>query len=103
MINKSKTRNVMPGELFYLSSGEYSDYQVKGIYKCLKEFSPDEFACPATVRAFSEFYQKWSEYFNEGAFILMLVNGGYIEQVPAFEFHLSDYSDYEPSITEYKK
>ena len=100
---RPKTRNVARGELFFVSSGEYSDYQVNGIFKCLKEFNPDEFACPATKRIYSEVNKTWYASFEEEAYLSLLTIGGFIEQVPAFEFHLSDYGDYEPSISEFKK
>jgi hypothetical protein len=84
-----------------ISSGEYSDYQVYGVFRPLKNFTMRE--------ALAKFLGYWltSERAKSGEdlestpypdeFIAWLAAEGYIEDIKAQEFHIGSYGSLEMS------
>jgi hypothetical protein len=78
------------GYIFYFSSGEYSDYNVPGVFRALKEINPDYFL----ERYLSEFPEQREEYsFERYQFINWLLNQDLIESIDHLEWHLDNYSN----------
>lgn len=98
---KQKTRDLKAGELFIVSGGSYSDYQVEGLFRCKKDFNPDDMA--------KEFYKtslrygsdtETITYFQSTKYLAHLISAEYLEAIPVFEFHYNDYGDYSPYVKE---
>jgi len=86
----SKQQTVIPaGATFTVSTGEYSDYSVHGVFRALKDIDPQKLADdwlekhPDEARDFG---------FNESKFLGEAFRAGLFEHVPSFEWHLCDYS-----------
>lgn len=83
----------IPGQTLCFSNGVYSNYELTGVYKCLKYFSLSEvktkfekaFAVPKDSGPITKF-EKTVE-----AFITFLLNHQYIKQIDAIEIHCGDY------------
>ena len=97
----SKQQTVIPaGATFTISTGEYSDYSVHGVFRALKDIDPQKLADdwlekhPDEGRDFGDNgpYHGWLLGFNESKFLGEAFRAGLFEHVPSFEWHLCDYS-----------
>ncbi len=81
-----------PGELVIISTGEYSDYSLQGLFKIM---APFEFEAKKT-----EFLNKFPElvesYSALDKFLPWLVAEGLIEDHSFTEWHLGSYSTIDP-------
>ena len=86
-----KKHVVIPaGSTFTVSTGEYSDYSVHGVFRALKEIDPKKLADDWLERYPNE---AEGDSFNESKFLGEAFRAGLFEHVPSFEWHLCDYSE----------
>ena len=83
-----KLRKIIKGETLIVSSGEYSDYMVHGLFKALQDFEPEEF-----LKEYLELNPEEKEryQFEERKFVAFMSSKGVIEDMPNCEFHLGSY------------
>lgn len=74
-------QKIPSGALLTVSTGEYSDYTVQGVFRALKEIDAD---------ALRKFYL----HISSQDFLAVLVRDGYLEPINSFEFYLSDNTSY---------
>jgi hypothetical protein len=85
-----KKNVVIPaGSTFTVSTGEYSDYSVHGVFRALKDIDPDKL-----LAGYLEKHPDEAENyaFNESKFLGEAFRSGLFEHVPSFDWHLCDYS-----------
>ena len=82
------------GTIFTITTGEYSDYSVRGVFKALKEI--DYKAC---TEAYLEQHpaQREDYSFKEHSFITWAYQQGYMDLIDSMEWHLSDCSSIHES------
>ena len=90
MTEFTKIETIIPaGAYLTVSTGEYSDYSVSGVFRALKNIDADALRAqwlkdhPDNI----EHYR-----FDEDAFLAWVAKEGFLEPVPSFEWHLCDYS-----------
>lgn len=82
-------RIIKSGALFTVSTGEYSDYSVAGVFRALRDIRPFDLRDqwledhPAQRERYA---------FDYGAFFAWVTRQGYCEAVESQEWHLADYS-----------
>lgn len=81
--------NTIPeGATFTITTGEYSDYCVQGVFKAIYDINPqtllDEY-----LNANPKQRENYS--FDDRQFLAFVSAKGLIEQVECFEWHLCDY------------
>jgi len=82
------------GELMMISTGEYSDYDIKGLFKILKDFDAQEQLAIWAKETGREVvnYRVESEYQNQQIDYMGWLNkNGFIEDVDYRELHTDDY------------
>ena len=89
MSDALKMATIPAGSLFTVSTGEYSDYDVKGVFRAVADIDPnalrDEWIAAHMDQA--------DDYcFDYSAFMGDAVRRGLLEAVPCFEWHQCDYS-----------
>lgn len=86
------------GVLFTVTTGEYSDYGVSGVFRALAPID----ASALREEWLAEHPEQREDYrFREGAFLGWVARKGFLEPVDCFEWHLCDYSRAsEMSVTE---
>lgn len=86
----SKQQTIIPaGVTFTVSTGEYSDYLVHGVFRALKDIDPQKLA-ENWLQKHPDEAQNYT--FNERKFLGEAFRAGLFEHVPSFEWHLSNYS-----------
>ena len=86
------------GQLFYLTTGEYSDYGVMGHFEALKNFNLYQ-ESQIYLKDFPE--QREPYQFDDDRFIIYLEKKGLIGDLDISSYHLSSYSNlelYEPNV-----
>lgn len=85
------------GELILLSSGEYSDYNIRGTFRCLQDISAERLCKIAKeTQALKEGLDETRGYGYcdlEDKFIATLIRLQLIEDIDAHELHIGSYSD----------
>jgi hypothetical protein len=76
---------ITAGSTFTVSTGEYSDYIVVGVFRALKDIEPDKLV--------AEWLEKHPDEakdfrFNEQRFLAEAFRTGLFEHIPSFEWHL---------------
>jgi len=84
-----KMMTIPKGSLLTITSGVYSDYSVRGVFRALKDIDGDALR-GVWLRNHPEQAEEYR--FKEDDFLAWLAREGYIEDVPSWEFHLSSYS-----------
>jgi len=85
-----KQQAVIPaGATFTVSTGEYSDYGVHGVFRALKDIDPAKLAADWLKKHPD---QAESYQFDERKFLGEAFRAGLFEHIPSFEWHLCDYS-----------
>lgn len=94
-------REIKTGEMVMITVGEYSDYQVTGLFKALKDFNPDEIVARFREEKLTaeEREDNWAQQMIS-RHILFLLELGVVEQVQAAEMHLGSYGGLDPRVTE---
>jgi hypothetical protein len=96
------------GALCIVTTGEYSDYRILGVYRALKPFDKDTLRA-AFVEAFAREGQEAfldprtelvmdASYFSDEAFVRWMLTEGYIAIMDAYTVHLHGYSTENFSI-----
>lgn len=81
--------------MFTVTTGEYSDYYVEGVFRSQKEIPVEELR----DRWISEHpEQRELHRFRERDFLTWVFRQGYFETVPSWEWHLSEYRNVEGMI-----
>lgn len=85
-------KEMMPipkGSLLYISTGEYSDYCVTGVFRALDDIDPN-----ALRDAYLAEHPEESKpyHFSVMKFLAYVAKRGLLEDIPSFEWHLGDYS-----------
>jgi hypothetical protein len=99
---------VKAGDLCIVTTGEYSDYRILGVYRALKPFDKDTLRA-AFVEAFAREGQEAfldprtelvmdASYFSDEAFVRWMLTEGYIAIMDAYTVHLHGYSTENFSI-----
>jgi hypothetical protein len=84
------------GSFFTVTTGEYSDYSVHGVFRALQDIDPRALS----KRYLSEHPDQAKEYhFEESQFLGWLAREGVIETVDSYEWHLSNYSTIEMTVS----
>lgn len=80
------------GALLTITTGEYSDYCIKGVFRASRQLN-----CDALKSAWLQLHPDQLEAysFEEREFLAWLAAEGWLEPVDCFEWHLSDYRDVE--------
>ncbi len=81
-----------PGELIIISTGEYSDYSLCGLFKVMKPFEFDS----KKTEFLNIFPKLVGSYDALDKFLPWLCSEGLIEDYPFTEWHLGSYSRLEP-------
>ena len=83
------TTSIPKGMLFTVTSGEYSDYQVHGVFRALEEINADELKAQwiAMDKSRGEPY-----HFNDTGFIAWIAKSGLLEPVDSLEFFVGAYN-----------
>jgi len=89
---KKITAMIPAGALFFVSSGEYSDYGVSGIFRALKDIDADKLRAEWLVQNPGQ-ADGWG--FSYHKFLGSLFVDGYFEPLDAFEFYMGGYGDAE--------
>lgn len=84
------------GALFTITTGCYSDYQVSGVFKALKEIDTDKLK-EAWIAVHPE--QSARHEFEDAAFLADCVRQGLFEQVECWEWHTETYSSIDFSVS----
>ena len=87
---KIKIATIKAGTLLTISTGEYSDYHVHGVFRVLKDITQDDYD---SFRVEDE--DRFSDPSDAIARMAIL---GYIEDVPSTELHLGSYGELDPEI-----
>jgi hypothetical protein len=77
------------GALFTITTGDYSDYSIHGVFRALREINAD--ALQETWLT-NHPEQRVHYNFREDEFLAWIAREGYMEAVNCFEWHLCDYS-----------
>lgn len=86
-----KTMATIPaGHMFTVTTGVYSDYNVQGVFRALRDIEPDKL-CAEWFDKHPE--QNGDDPFREMEFLAQAFRDGFFEPIAAFEWHLCDYSD----------
>lgn len=85
----SKFETIPAGTLLTISTGCYSDYYVRGVFRACKDIDAD-----ALSKQWLTLHPEQSDgyRFREDDFLAWLAVSGYLEDVPSWEWHLSNYS-----------
>jgi len=84
------------GELMMISTGEYSDYDIKGLFKILKDFDAQEQLAVWAKETGREVinYKVKNDYSNQQIEYMGWLNKNeFIEDVDYRELHTDDYGD----------
>lgn len=81
---------IAAGSLFVITTGEYSDYTISGVFRALKEID--------TEQLLAEWFetnpkQKGLGYFHESEFLAHLTRLGLFETVESREFHFGSHGE----------
>lgn len=84
-------KELMPipaGSIFYFSEGCYSDYQIEGVFRALKDLEPE-----TLWRAYDVFRPKRGSDsgYDNGNFMAYLIRARLIEPLDSFEWHVGGY------------
>jgi len=86
---RAKMLPIPAGSLFTVTSGEYSDYSVRGVFRALAAINADALRS----EYLAERPEQAVEYcFREDQFLGWVARKGLIEAVDCFEWHLCNYS-----------
>ena len=91
-MQRQKMRTIKAGETVIVTSGVYSDYRVMGMFRCLKDFSPDEEMIKYTRPSA---FKKDRDFFEDTKCLAGLCSDRILEEVQHMELHLGDYGDLE--------
>ena len=87
---KIQIETIKAGTLLTISTGEYSDYNVHGVFRVLKDITQDDYD------AFR--VEDGDAYCDISVTLAKMVTSGYIEDVPSTELHLGAYGELDPEI-----
>lgn len=89
--------NITQGKLLLVSSGEYSSYNIAGVYRVLKEIDPN-----LMIRGWLEAHpeQKERYHFREDDFINWVEDIGFLEKIETSEWYLTGYSSSNEMFTD---
>ena len=79
------------GELFALSSGEYSDYRFNGLYRALKDLDLVELARGYYEQCLPSNWNQGEKEADDAGWGAWLIANGYAEEVPYDEIHCGSY------------
>jgi hypothetical protein len=93
-MKKIKVMNgdVKAGELFLLSTGEYSDYTVNALVKVLIDFDAAKAIKNYQIESPIDEDRSYSDGLDK--FIAYLLSHGYVEQIEYREFYLGAYDEF---------
>jgi hypothetical protein len=74
------------GSLLTISTGEYSDYNVAGVFRALADIDAN-----ALQDEWKEQHPGEGDKFDDDAFLAWIAGRKLLEPVPSFEWHLTDY------------
>jgi len=79
------------GNVFTITMGEYSDYNVDGVYMAVVDIEPD-----ALLKQWlSEHPEQTESYrFEHSKFLLRLLTQNVMKLMHSFEWHITDYSSW---------
>lgn len=87
-------RQFKKGELLLITIGEYSDYSVHGIVRCLHDFGHRE-----VLEAYLNYLRLQNKYKDDHVDLYeimpWMIGGGWVEEVETTEVHLGDYGRLE--------
>lgn len=87
---KIQIETIKAGTLLTISTGEYSDYNVHGVFRVMKDITQDDY---------DAFRVEDENGFCDVANVLArMATSGYIEDVPSTELHLGSYGELDPKI-----
>jgi hypothetical protein len=87
---------IKKGTLVLLTSGEYSDYDLKAIGRATQDIDPEGLR----QEWFSMHPEQADQYSAEFyAFVAWLAKSGLIEEMPCVELHLGSYGNLEPKVS----
>lgn len=84
---------IKSGTLLTVSTGEYSDYSVHGVFRALKDITYEDLREARKAQP-----GEYDEYCDIKQIIAFLATQGYIEDVPSLELHLGAYGELDPTI-----
>lgn len=87
---KIQIETIKAGTLLTISTGEYSDYNVHGVFRVLKDITQDDYDA---FRVEDE-----DAYCDISVTLAKMMTSGYIEDVPSTELHLGAYGELDPEI-----
>jgi hypothetical protein len=83
---------IKQGSLLTISTGEYSDYFIQGVFRATKEINVDEL----TKTYLAENPRQRKEFeFNDSQFLGWVARQGFLEPIDCYEWHLSEYGKVE--------
>lgn len=85
---KIQIETIKAGTLLTISTGEWSDYNVHGVFRVLKDITQDDY----------DAFRVEDEYCDVANVLARMATSGYIEDVPSTELHLGSYGELEPKI-----
>lgn len=96
MAEAEKMLVIPKGALFTVTTGEYSDYSIHGVFRAIEEIDAD-----ALRAAFlTENPDQDEEYsFECDRFLVWLVRKNLLESIDSFEWHLHDYGNARTEMT----
>ena len=80
---------ITAGALFTVTTGDYSDYSVRGVFRALQDIEAESLRADYLQRYPNE---ETNYEFNEHKFMAYLLTLKLVEELHHFEFHLSNYS-----------
>ena len=86
---------ITKGELLTLATGEYSDYSVRGVFRALSDFDPQE----QIAKFISENPQDDGDnYYDLSEFIGWVARSGLLEPVDSREWHIGSYGRFDSTL-----
>ena len=76
---------IKAGQIFVLTSGEWSDYRLDGVFRALKDIDPEKLCAPAIYPSLYEEQQHREPNMDELA--AKLVREGFAEELTFTEWH----------------
>lgn len=83
------------GTLVLLSEGEYSDYLVGPLFRCLKDLHLESLAESFYAHAPVDKFDEHRKDVGASSFALWIVSSGWVEEIEYQEVHVGSYGDFK--------
>jgi hypothetical protein len=96
---KKRQAPIPQGAIFTATSGEYSDFSIRGVFRALKEIDVDK-----TMEIYQKHRTKREGISNgpdKDEVLAYLVRAEYIEQLEAWELYFGSYGDFRADVNRF--